>query len=242
MGSTLLFYAVMSDDPDVLQFLVRAGLSIDAQRKDGETPLHIACIRNKLKAARWLVANGANTELRDNWSRRAADCIGHANAELEALLAVKKPGVVDVSLSVVDFAEQLRVRLRDRWQCSHPQGFSESEIRACDPSGNCMPEIYATFLRTCGKGMGQMFRTYELRACDTATSRQEFEGFLNSFSISMPPAMHFLTYRREEYWAFPRHRTGAEVNDPKVLHITVEGILPKSCRLSNFFLTWEQFE
>lgn len=42
MGSTLLFYAVMSDNPTVLEFLTNAGLSTNAQRKDGETPLHIA--------------------------------------------------------------------------------------------------------------------------------------------------------------------------------------------------------
>lgn len=36
-GTTLLFYAVMSDNPDMLAFLKEAGLSVNAQWMDGES-------------------------------------------------------------------------------------------------------------------------------------------------------------------------------------------------------------
>ena len=242
MGSTLLFYAVMSDNPTILEFLTNAGLSINAQRKDGETPLHIACIRNKLNAARWLLANGANPDLKDQWSRRAIDCVGEGNAELRTLLSEASQKGTDNPLSTSEFTRLLLARLKDRWQCSHPKGLSDTELKDCFQNGEHMPEIYRVFLQTCGKEMGQMFRSYEFRPCETVSAKEDFEGFLNSYAIRIHPAMHFLTYLREEYWAFSRHRNGRELDDPNVLHITVQGVQPTIRRLSDFLLTWEQFE
>lgn len=242
VGSTLLFYAVLSDNLRVLEFLKNAGLSVNAQRLDGETPLHIACIRNKPRVARWLLENGADSTLKDKWSRRPAECLSPASHEIAEML--KEPfGVTNASpMSTEEFISLLRQRLANRWRCAEPTGYSEAELRNCWQSDARKPEVFQAFLVTCGIFMGDMFRSYEFTPFESESSRMDFEGFIKAFAIDVVPAVPFLSYLREEYWAFPRESIQAEADDPFVIHITVEGVQRDTRRLSEFFLTWEQFE
>jgi|GEM_PF-4251595 len=42
------------------KLLKNYGLSLDARNENGETPLHVACEKNKFEMAKWLIENGAN--------------------------------------------------------------------------------------------------------------------------------------------------------------------------------------
>lgn len=64
-GGTALHAAMFQSDLEVVKALVQAGLDVNAQgRSNGYTPLHDAVWAGNLDAARYLVDQGARTDLR----------------------------------------------------------------------------------------------------------------------------------------------------------------------------------
>lgn len=64
-NKTLLHYAAASGNTEILDFLLKAGLDINAQDKEGWTPLMTAVIQSKKDAVKFLCSNGADLELKN---------------------------------------------------------------------------------------------------------------------------------------------------------------------------------
>ncbi|MCD6046831.1 MAG: ankyrin-like [Gammaproteobacteria bacterium] len=64
----LLHFAVLSDHPlaiELVKLLCEAGANINARARTGETPLHLAVLKNKVTCVRYLLAKGADFSLPD---------------------------------------------------------------------------------------------------------------------------------------------------------------------------------
>ncbi len=81
-GYTVLHCATLSDDPEVIQFIVhetkkRVSISIhqsvNAANLDGETPLMLAIQRKKVNAIKKVIALGANLQLKNSEGKTALD-------------------------------------------------------------------------------------------------------------------------------------------------------------------------
>lgn len=71
-GRTLLHHAAQHDEIEVTDYLVRAGLEIDRRDDSGYTPLHVAALAGRIKAAKALIALGADSGARRETPRLKA--------------------------------------------------------------------------------------------------------------------------------------------------------------------------
>ena len=88
--NSLMLYAVISQDKDVLQTLMDIGLDINSTNKAGYTPLMFAAAYNMPEVVQFLIDNGANTS--------AKAYIQDLNSLHIAALMNPKPDVIDVLL------------------------------------------------------------------------------------------------------------------------------------------------
>ena len=57
-GGTLLYFASLYENPEILTLLIKAGADVNAKNNNGETPLDLAGAENKSKNAEVLRAAG----------------------------------------------------------------------------------------------------------------------------------------------------------------------------------------
>ncbi len=74
----LLLAEVQMDSPDIqfIQDLIYVGCPIDAKNKLGQRALHFAAC-GKLEVVKFLVSNGAQVDVGDNWGRTALHVAAH---------------------------------------------------------------------------------------------------------------------------------------------------------------------
>ena len=59
-GASVLHYAVMRGNPEILQLLLERGADVNSRTKSGTTPLHTAVLYNRYEAAETLLGKGAD--------------------------------------------------------------------------------------------------------------------------------------------------------------------------------------
>ncbi|HLE70330.1 MAG TPA: ankyrin repeat domain-containing protein, partial [Vicinamibacteria bacterium] len=72
-GWTALMYAAHSEDPHLVQLLLKAEAALDLVNRDGETALVVAVKRGNVEAARQLLMAGADLQPRDARGRTALE-------------------------------------------------------------------------------------------------------------------------------------------------------------------------
>jgi ankyrin repeat protein len=71
-GDQPLHIAALWGDADLIATLLEAGADINAAGEDGFTPLHYAIHHNKIEAAKFLIARGADLHKKDSTFRQSA--------------------------------------------------------------------------------------------------------------------------------------------------------------------------
>jgi len=61
-GASVLHYAVMRGNPEILQLLLGRGVDINSRTKSGTTPLHTAVLYNRYEVAELLINRGADVD------------------------------------------------------------------------------------------------------------------------------------------------------------------------------------
>lgn len=61
-GASVLHYAVMRGNPEILQFLIGRGVDVNSRTRNGTTPLHTAVLYNRYEVAEMLLNKGADVE------------------------------------------------------------------------------------------------------------------------------------------------------------------------------------
>jgi ankyrin repeat protein len=61
-GASVLHYAVMRGNPDILQFLLGRGVDVNSRTRNGTTPLHTAVLYNRYEVAEMLLNKGAEVD------------------------------------------------------------------------------------------------------------------------------------------------------------------------------------
>ena|SRR5258706_10713776 len=61
-GASVLHYAVMRGNPEILQFLLGRGVDINSRTRNGTTPLHTAVLYNRYEVAEMLLNKGAEVD------------------------------------------------------------------------------------------------------------------------------------------------------------------------------------
>ena len=61
-GASVLHYAVMRGNPEILQFLLGRGVDVNSRTRNGTTPLHTAVLYNRYEVAELLLNKGADVE------------------------------------------------------------------------------------------------------------------------------------------------------------------------------------
>jgi ankyrin repeat protein len=59
-GASVLHYAVMRGNPEILQFLLGRGVDVNSRTRNGTTPLHTAVLYNRYEVAELLLNKGAD--------------------------------------------------------------------------------------------------------------------------------------------------------------------------------------
>jgi hypothetical protein len=59
-GASVLHYAVMRGNPEILQFLLGRGVDVNSRTRNGTTPLHTAVLYNRYEVAEMLLNKGAD--------------------------------------------------------------------------------------------------------------------------------------------------------------------------------------
>lgn len=75
-GGTGLAGAAIWDNPKIADMLIKAGADINAQDKDGNTPLHRAFEERHGATGKWLVENGARPDIPNRDGARVLDMLG----------------------------------------------------------------------------------------------------------------------------------------------------------------------
>uniref|UniRef100_A0A6P7FSL2 Uncharacterized protein LOC114333657 n=1 Tax=Diabrotica virgifera virgifera TaxID=50390 RepID=A0A6P7FSL2_DIAVI len=58
-GISLIHYAVISDRPEITAMLIESGVDLNVTDKDGNNPLHLAVLKNRINVAKVLIQNAA---------------------------------------------------------------------------------------------------------------------------------------------------------------------------------------
>jgi ankyrin repeat protein len=90
LGSTPLFFAVVGDQVEIVQFLLDRGANPQAINIYGETPLHWAVLHNKVEFVRLLLAAGARPTHRDGELLTAVDWALEQEGHEEILLLLQQ--------------------------------------------------------------------------------------------------------------------------------------------------------
>lgn len=61
-GASVLHYAVMRGNPDILNWLLARGVDVNSRTKNGTTPLHTAVVYNRYEVAEMLLNRGAEVD------------------------------------------------------------------------------------------------------------------------------------------------------------------------------------
>jgi len=61
-GASVLHYAVMRGNPDILKWLLSRGVDVNSRTKNGTTPLHTAVVYNRYEVAEMLLNRGAEVD------------------------------------------------------------------------------------------------------------------------------------------------------------------------------------
>ena len=61
-GASVLHYAVMRGNPDILKWLLARGVNVNSRTKNGTTPLHTAVVYNRYEVAEMLLNGGAEVD------------------------------------------------------------------------------------------------------------------------------------------------------------------------------------
>ncbi len=63
-GASVLHYAVMRGNPDILKWLLARGVDVNSRTRNGTTPLHTAVVYNRYEVAEMLLNRGADVDAR----------------------------------------------------------------------------------------------------------------------------------------------------------------------------------
>jgi hypothetical protein len=61
-GASVLHYAVMRGNPEILKWLLARGVNVNSRTKNGTTPLHTAVVYNRYEVAEMLLNGGAEID------------------------------------------------------------------------------------------------------------------------------------------------------------------------------------
>jgi len=61
-GASVLHYAVMRGNPDILKWLLARGVDVNSRTRNGTTPLHTAVVYNRYEVAEMLLNRGADVD------------------------------------------------------------------------------------------------------------------------------------------------------------------------------------
>ncbi|QRY58006.1 ankyrin repeat domain-containing protein [Sphingobacterium siyangense] len=70
-GRTILFHAVLDDNPALVSFFIKKGFEVNVQDNLGWTPLHYCVQDHQTEIAKILIENGADLEIKDNYGNTA---------------------------------------------------------------------------------------------------------------------------------------------------------------------------
>lgn len=65
-GASVLHYAVMRGNPEILQLLLAKGVDVNSRTKNGTTPLHTAVLYNRYEVAEMLLNKGAEVDAKSS--------------------------------------------------------------------------------------------------------------------------------------------------------------------------------
>ena len=65
-GASVLHYAVMRGNPEILQYLLGKGVDVNSRTRNGTTPLHTAVLYNRYEVAEMLLKKGADVEAKSS--------------------------------------------------------------------------------------------------------------------------------------------------------------------------------
>ena len=65
-GASVLHYAVMRGNPEILQLLINKGVDVNSRTKNGTTPLHTAVLYNRYEVAEMLLNKGADVDAKSS--------------------------------------------------------------------------------------------------------------------------------------------------------------------------------
>lgn len=65
-GASVLHYAVMRGNPEILQLLLSKGVDVNSRTKNGTTPLHTAVLYNRYEVAETLLNKGADVDAKSS--------------------------------------------------------------------------------------------------------------------------------------------------------------------------------
>jgi len=90
-GATLMHWLAEADWPEGIEMFSKAGGNVNAQKKNGVTPLQVAAALGKIRALDTLIGIGAKPELEDSKGRTALTIAQEKGQEEASELLLKKP-------------------------------------------------------------------------------------------------------------------------------------------------------